>query len=43
MVAATTTWFSSQRAGFASLVVLMVLGFLMLSRVRQERATVAPG
>jgi len=43
MVATTTTWFSSQRAGFASLVVLMVLGFLMLSRVRQERATVAPG
>jgi UMF1 family MFS transporter len=42
MVATTTAWFQSQRAGFASLAVLMVLGFLLLGRVRQERATVAP-
>jgi UMF1 family MFS transporter len=42
MVATTTAWFQSQRAGFASLTVLMVLGFLLLGRVRQERATVAP-
>lgn len=41
MVATTTTWFDSQRAGFASLVVLMVLGFVMLGWVRQEQATVA--
>ncbi len=41
MVATTTTWFQSQRAGFASLAVLMVLGFVMLGWVRQERATVA--
>lgn len=41
MVATTTTWFQSQRAGFASLALLMVLGFIMLAWVRQERATVA--
>lgn len=41
MVAAMTTWFQSQRVGFASLASLMILGFVMLSWVRQERATVA--
>jgi UMF1 family MFS transporter len=41
MVATITSAFDSQRAGFASLVVLMVLGFVCLSRVRQEQATVA--
>ena len=41
MVATTTTFFQSQRAGFASLALLMVLGFIMLARVKQERATVA--
>ena len=39
MVAATTTWFQSQRAGFASLVILMILGFLLLGRVTQEQAS----
>jgi len=38
MVATITTWFQSQRAGFASLAILMVLGFLMLGWVRQEQA-----
>jgi UMF1 family MFS transporter len=41
MVATTTSFFQSQRAGFASLAILMVLGFVMLSWVKQERATVA--
>ena len=38
MVATITTWFQSQRAGFASLASLMVLGFVMLGWVRQEQA-----
>ena len=42
MVATTTAWFHSQRAGFASLAVLMVAGGAMLTKVRQERATAAP-
>ena len=37
MVATTTTWFASQRAGFASLAILMVLGGALLLRVREER------
>ena len=41
MVATTTSFFESQRAGFASLASLMVLGALVLMRVREERATVA--
>ncbi len=43
MVATMTAWFDSQRAGFASLAALMVLGGLLLTRVRQERATVPAG
>ena len=41
MVATTTSFFESQRAGFASLASLMVLGALVLMRVREERAAVA--
>ncbi len=41
LVATITTWAQSQRAGFSALAVLMILGFLLLSRVRQEQATVA--
>jgi UMF1 family MFS transporter len=41
MVATITAWFDSQRAGFASLASLMILGGFMLMKVRQERATVA--
>ena len=43
MVAATTGWFQSQRVGFASLIILMVVGALILLKVREERATVATG
>ncbi len=43
MVATTTGFFQSQRAGFASLIILMLIGVLMLFFVREERATVAPG
>ncbi len=42
MVATTTSAFASQRAGFASLAVLMILGGLMLAKVREEQATAAP-
>ena len=41
MVATMTSAFQSQRAGFASLAILMVLGFFALRWVREERATVA--
>ena len=40
MVATTTSFFESQRAGFASLASLMVLGALVLMRVREERVAV---
>ena len=42
MVATTTAWFDSQRAGFAALVILMVIGAAMLFKVREEQATPAP-
>lgn len=41
LVATTTSAFQSQRAGFAALALLMIVGFVMLSWVKQERATVA--
>ena len=41
MVATTTDLFDSQRAGFASLIILMVLGAVMLFWVREEQATPA--
>ena len=43
MVASMTGWFQSQRVGFASLLVLMVIGAAILLKVKEERATVAPG
>jgi MFS transporter, UMF1 family len=42
LVATTTAWFQSQRAGFASLVILMVIGSVMLLKVKEEQATAAP-
>ncbi len=38
LVAAFTGAFSSQRAGFASLIILLLAGFALMFRVRQERA-----
>ncbi len=43
MVGIATAIFQSQRAGFGSLVVLMVIGAVMLFWVKEEQATVAPG
>ena len=42
MVATTTAWFDSQRAGFSSLIILMVAGMIGLFWVREEQATPAP-
>lgn len=42
MVASTTAFFESQRAGFASLIVLMLIGAVMLFLVKEEQSTVAP-
>jgi len=41
LVATTTEMFQSQRAGFASLVVLMIIGGVMLLVVKEQQATVA--
>ncbi len=41
LVAATTEWFNSQRVGFASLASLMIIGALLLLRVKEEQAKVA--
>lgn len=41
LVATTTDLFESQRIGFGSLAVLMVIGGLMLLKVKEEQATVA--
>jgi UMF1 family MFS transporter len=38
LVAAFTGAFESQRAGFASLIILLLAGFAMMFKVRQERA-----
>jgi UMF1 family MFS transporter len=38
LVAAFTRAFTSQRAGFASLIILLVAGLAVLARVRQERS-----
>ncbi|MBT3426980.1 MAG: MFS transporter [Gammaproteobacteria bacterium] len=43
LVATTTAWFQSQRAGFASLASLMIIGAVMLLFVKEEQAKVAPG
>lgn len=41
LVATTTAWFQSQRAGFASLAILMIIGGVLLLKVKEEQATVA--
>jgi MFS transporter, UMF1 family len=41
LVATTTAWFESQRAGFASLASLMIIGAVMLLFVKEEQAKVA--
>ncbi|MEQ8689688.1 MAG: MFS transporter, partial [Pseudomonadales bacterium] len=41
LVATTTDLFESQRIGFGSLAILMVIGGLMLLKVKEEQATVA--
>ncbi|MDK1024540.1 MAG: MFS transporter [Gammaproteobacteria bacterium] len=41
LVATTTDWFQSQRAGFASLAILMIIGGVLLLKVKEEQATVA--
>ena len=42
LVATTTSWFQSQRAGFASLVILMVVGSILLLKVREEQSSLPP-
>ena len=42
LVGGFTSFFDSQQAGFASLVLLMAIGFCGLLFVREERATVHP-
>jgi UMF1 family MFS transporter len=42
MVASTTDWFQSQQLGFTSLIVLMVIGTVLLFRVKQEQSMIAP-
>ena len=42
MVATATDFFASQRIGFASLALLMIIGALLLMKVREEQATAAP-
>ncbi len=42
LVATTTDLFDSQRMGFASLTLLMILGVALLFQVREEQATAAP-
>ena len=41
MVALATDFFDSQRIGFASLALLMIIGAVMLAKVKEEQATVA--
>lgn len=40
MVGVATDFFDSQRVGFATLALLMIIGFLMLFTVKEEQATV---
>jgi UMF1 family MFS transporter len=41
LVAVMTSFFESQRVGFASLALLMIIGAIMLLKVKEEQATVA--
>ena len=43
LVATATDIFESQRIGFASLAILMIIGAFMLLKVKEEQATVAGG
>ena len=40
MVGAATDFFDSQRIGFASLALLMIIGFVMLAKVKEEQSSV---
>ena len=40
-VAAFTSWFASQRAGYAAILIFLVIGFLLMLFVREERASLA--
>ncbi|MEM7099980.1 MAG: MFS transporter [Pseudomonadota bacterium] len=42
LVATMTDWFDSQRVGFASLASLMIIGAVMLLKVKEEQSEVAP-
>ena len=42
MVASTTDWLQSQQLGFASLIVLMLVGTVILFKVKQEQSMIAP-
>jgi UMF1 family MFS transporter len=42
LVATATDIFASQRIGFASLALLMIIGAVLLMKVKEEQATVAP-
>ncbi len=39
LVGIFTDWFESQRVGFASLIILLVVGFVMMLYVKEEQAT----
>ncbi|MFT5134149.1 MAG: UMF1 family MFS transporter [Gammaproteobacteria bacterium] len=41
MVATATDFFESQRIGFASLAILMIIGAVLLTKVKEEQSTVA--
>ena len=42
MVASTTDWLQSQQLGFASLIVLMLVGTVILFKVKKEQSMIAP-
>jgi len=42
MVVSTTDWLQSQQLGFASLIVLMLVGTVILFKVKQEQSMNAP-
>jgi UMF1 family MFS transporter len=41
LVATFTDWFDSQQIGFASLSLLLLVGGILLTRVKEEQGTVA--
>ena len=40
-VAAFTTWFASQRAGYAAILIFLAIGFVLMLFVREERAALS--